>query len=406
METNVIGKPFECTCNGPIDPDSGLHADTANCLLHNRIGKLTQRSLVKKLCRIMKAVGYLQKTGKNAAQNYKYATEADVAEMMREKLADENVFIFPNVVRNERTRIERLGYKEGEVKVSYATDVEIEWTFEDGDSGETRVCRIPGSSETPGDKGVYVAQTGSEKYLLMKSFLIPTGDDPESDDNEPRGSKEAAQEVAQRKITEANERKAANTGTEAHSGSNGQQQASSGLVQGVGTIQVSSEDEGTFRLTPSWTITDKEAIKRALTPFTALMLNVNAVFLPNGKCYVVEKEHVFSLTDALHQIGWKIVQANERTLEKLPPPADFVNATIDKVGGLVATKDGKKSFFDVTLGGEVVRCFDKGLQPVFAAELGKEACVKIKPGKGNYGPTLAGALSVGTADLEAIRNKD
>jgi hypothetical protein len=112
------------------------------------------------------------------------------------------------------------------------------------------------------------------------------------------------------------------------------------------------------------------------------------------------------LTDALHTIGWKIVQANERTLEKLPPPADFVNATIDKVGGLVATKDGKKSFFDVTLGGEVVRCFDKGLQPVFAAELGKEACVKIKAGKGNFGPTLGGALTIGDADMDAVRNKD
>src|ERR1039458_2142002 len=75
------------------------------------------RSLVKKLCRIMKAVGYLQKTGENAAQKYKYATEADVAEMMREKLADENVFIFPNVVKNTRTRLERPDtYKPEQVK--------------------------------------------------------------------------------------------------------------------------------------------------------------------------------------------------------------------------------------------------------------------------------------------------
>src|ERR1017187_10767198 len=95
-----------------------------------------ERTLVKKLCRIMKAAGYLQKKGQNEKQGYKYATEADVAEMMREKLADENVFIFPNVVRNERTRIERPGYNAGDIKVSYATDIEIDWTFVDGDSGE------------------------------------------------------------------------------------------------------------------------------------------------------------------------------------------------------------------------------------------------------------------------------
>src|ERR1017187_5086760 len=162
-----------------------------------------ERTLVKKLCRIMKAAGYLQKKGQNEKQGYKYATEADVAEMMREKLADENVFIFPNVVKNTRTRLERPDtYKPEQVKVSYCTDVEVDWTFVDGDSGETWTCRMAGASETPGDKGVYVALTGCEKYLLMKSFFLPTGDDPESDDNEPRGSKEAAQEVAQRKRSE------------------------------------------------------------------------------------------------------------------------------------------------------------------------------------------------------------
>lgn len=158
----------------------------------------------------MAAVGYIQKTGKNDAQNYKYATEADVAEMMRDELAKRQVFIFPSLVSCSRTRVERPGYPAKQldgsmkdtVKVSYATDLVMRWTFCDGESGETMECDIPGCSETPGDKGVYVAMTGSEKYLLMKAFLIPTGDDPESNDNEPGGTKEDAQAVAARKLAE------------------------------------------------------------------------------------------------------------------------------------------------------------------------------------------------------------
>ena len=163
-----------------------------------------KRGLVVKLCEVMNAVGYMQKRGRNATQSYNYATEADVAEMMRTEFAQRNVFIFPNLVKNERVRLERSKtYKDViESKVTYATDVEIDWTFVDGDTGQEKTCRIPGCSESPGDKGVYVAMTGSEKYLLMKSFLIPTGDDPEDDKHETdgKGSREAAQAVGQEKL--------------------------------------------------------------------------------------------------------------------------------------------------------------------------------------------------------------
>lgn len=159
------------------------------------------KSLVTKLAEVMNAVSYLQKTGTNSKQNYKYAREADVVAAIRPELAKRNIFIFPNVIDVKRTKVERLDFDKS-LKFSWATDVLVEWTFVDGDSGEERKCIIPGCSESPGDKGVYVCMTGSEKYLLMKSFLLPTGDDPEDDANEEKGSKEAAQAVAQRKIAE------------------------------------------------------------------------------------------------------------------------------------------------------------------------------------------------------------
>ncbi len=37
-----------------------------------------------------------------------------------------------------------------------------------------------------GDKGTYKAITGATKYFLLKLFLIPTGDDPETDKRKPK----------------------------------------------------------------------------------------------------------------------------------------------------------------------------------------------------------------------------
>lgn len=158
-----------------------------------------KRGLVTKLCEVMAAVGYLQKKGKNTSnQNYSYIREADVVAKMRDEFASRNIFIFPSLVHHENvkmTKADQYGVKE-----SYQTNIIMRWTIVDGDTMQERVCEIPGSSASPGDKGVYVAMTGSEKYLLMKSFLLPTGDDPEDDANEERGSKEAAKAVGDKKV--------------------------------------------------------------------------------------------------------------------------------------------------------------------------------------------------------------
>jgi hypothetical protein len=39
-----------------------------------------------------------------------------------------------------------------------------------------------GEGQDAGDKAVYKAMTGALKYCLLKTFLIPTGDDPERDE--------------------------------------------------------------------------------------------------------------------------------------------------------------------------------------------------------------------------------
>src|SRR5277367_379161 len=151
------------------------------------------KNLVQKLCEVMAAIGYIAKKGENKFHGYKYAKESDIVDAIRGELAQRNLFIFPSVTTHARS---------GEI-----TDIMVRWTFTDGDSGEQRDCDIPGCGQDKGDKGVYKALTGSEKYFLMKTFLIPTGDDPEADSKaEQEDARGAAQAVGKAKMAALKEK--------------------------------------------------------------------------------------------------------------------------------------------------------------------------------------------------------
>ncbi|MGX4584023.1 ERF family protein [Paenibacillus chitinolyticus] len=137
---------------------------------------MSEKTLVKKLAEVMQQVKYIQKTGLNKFHNYKYATEADVNEKVREELSQRNIILIPNTKGHSvREHTTSKGNRE------YIVTVEVEFTFMDGDSGESISFTTFGEGQDPGDKGTYKAITGAQKYALMKSFMIPTGDDPEAD---------------------------------------------------------------------------------------------------------------------------------------------------------------------------------------------------------------------------------
>jgi hypothetical protein len=67
----------------------------------------------------------------------------------------------------------------------------MEFKFIDGETGEELVFHSEGEGQDAGDKGIYKAITGAQKYALMKAFMIPTGDDPEADSGvDERNTKE------------------------------------------------------------------------------------------------------------------------------------------------------------------------------------------------------------------------
>jgi len=136
-----------------------------------------ERKLVKKLSEVMEEVKYIQKTGRNTFHKYTYATESDVAEHVREQLAKRFVMMIPNVI--ESTMRE---HKNRSGNIEYIVKVRMEFKFIDGETGEEISFHTEGEGQDAGDKAVYKAMTGAQKYALLKVFMIPTGDDPESDD--------------------------------------------------------------------------------------------------------------------------------------------------------------------------------------------------------------------------------
>lgn len=142
--------------------------------------------LASKLAQVMAKVKYIQKRGKNTHFGYTYATEADVADKVREALAELKVAFIPRILP-ETIQVTPVETKAGRQIVLSAV---FEFDFVDGDTGETYTVRVPGQGQDSGDKAAYKALTGAVKYALMKTFLIPTGDDPEEETEEETADQE------------------------------------------------------------------------------------------------------------------------------------------------------------------------------------------------------------------------
>jgi len=144
-------------------------------------------TLATKLAKIYSAVGYVHKSGTNAAQGYKYVQAAEVAAIVRDELSKLNVIMTPT---NIDVVSEGLTPSGKQVLLT----LRFTWTLTDGDSGETISWQSIGTGSDSTDKAAYKAATGALKYALLTGFLIPTGDDPENDSGD-RVVVEAAKKI-------------------------------------------------------------------------------------------------------------------------------------------------------------------------------------------------------------------
>lgn len=145
--------------------------------------------LYMKLCKVMAQINRLPKTGYNKAQNYAFASESDLTDMIRPLLANEGVFLFSSMDAVEQSPIES---KNGAIG-THAT-VTMTFTFIDAETGELRASTWTGEAMDYQDKSINKAATAALKYFLLKTFLISTG---ESDDDADNATPEPGKRISQ-----------------------------------------------------------------------------------------------------------------------------------------------------------------------------------------------------------------
>ena len=126
--------------------------------------------ILKKMHDIMSDVNYIQKDARNDHNKYNYASERAIKERLHAAFVKYGI-VFLLDTRDVKSINDKI------------LTVECGYIFFDVSSGESISGRFVGSGQCRDEKGVYAAVTGAIKYILTSTFLIPTGDDPEKDED-------------------------------------------------------------------------------------------------------------------------------------------------------------------------------------------------------------------------------
>jgi len=134
--------------------------------------------LATKMLKVMEAVTRIVKGGNNVTQDYKYVTETDTVAAVRKAMIRAGVMLTMSATASDYQH--EYTTKNGSKFRVVRVNVKVNWI--DTETGYTMTEYFDGEGSDSGDKALYKAITGAEKYVLLKTFLIATGDDPERED--------------------------------------------------------------------------------------------------------------------------------------------------------------------------------------------------------------------------------
>jgi len=129
-----------------------------------------------KMAAVMGKVGTIAKDKTNDFQHYEYASEYAIKRAIQPLLVEHGILFQLEITNQEVT----YG-KDAKGLDKLTTTITAHYSFVDVDDGSTMEGTFCGQGQDAGDKGLYKAITGAVKYVLTSSFLIPTGDDPENE---------------------------------------------------------------------------------------------------------------------------------------------------------------------------------------------------------------------------------
>lgn len=124
-------------------------------------------NLYQKISAVMQDVEYLSKDDaiEFKQTKYKAISEEKVTSAVRASLIRHGLVILP--VEQSHKRADTL------------TTVDVKYKIVDIETGEHEILASSGTGADTQDKGVGKAMTYSYKYLLLRTFAIPTGEDPD-----------------------------------------------------------------------------------------------------------------------------------------------------------------------------------------------------------------------------------
>ncbi|AYB40002.1 ERF family protein [Brevibacillus laterosporus] len=146
-------------------------------------------SVYKKILAVMNDVSYLQKDDKVEFKSTKYKaiSEEKVTSAVGKAMREHGLVIIP--IHQEHSKTDQL------------TTVNVRYRIVDVDTGDSIEAVSSGTGADTQDKGVGKAMTYAYKYLLLRTFAIPTGEDPdkvssaELDENKPKAQSKAQPNV-------------------------------------------------------------------------------------------------------------------------------------------------------------------------------------------------------------------
>ncbi|WP_197260583.1 ERF family protein [Brevibacillus laterosporus] len=124
-------------------------------------------SVYKKILAVMNDVSYLQKDDKVEFKTTKYKaiSEEKVTSAVGKAMREHGLVIIP--IHQEHSKTDQL------------TTVNVRYRIVDVDTGDSIEAVSSGTGVDTQDKGVGKAMTYAYKYLLLRTFAIPTGEDPD-----------------------------------------------------------------------------------------------------------------------------------------------------------------------------------------------------------------------------------
>lgn len=134
-------------------------------------------NIFEKINEVMKSIEYLAKDDQVAfgTTKYKAISEEKVTTAVREQLVKQGIVIIPVEQQSENKELIRT-----DKSVNMLTSVHVKYRIQNiEDINDYIEVESNGTGVDTQDKGVGKAMTYAYKYMLLRTFAIPTGEDPD-----------------------------------------------------------------------------------------------------------------------------------------------------------------------------------------------------------------------------------